>query len=95
VSDWQKGELALCIRKGPVNTARPGRIYEVRQVVFWARTSWLGLIVDGASNHANDRWGGAIAECYFRKVTPPAADEFDRETIALMNSEPVRVGETA
>jgi hypothetical protein len=30
------------------------------------------------------------AHC-FRKVTPPEADEFDRETIALLNGRPVPV----
>lgn len=97
MSDWQIGDLALCIKgyslcKPPLVT---GSIYTVRDV-FWgvdATEECEALELDGMPiiiDEQGEQWDGH--ESYrFTKVTPPAADEFDRETIALMN----RVGQPA
>ena len=97
---WEVGDLALCTIGGPLND-RPrnssfpasGRVYRVDGVAP-ATTAWLSRIsavglslADGPQNVT--RPDGAWSERRFVKITPPAADEFDRETIALMNGEPV------
>lgn len=84
MSDWQVGDLALCV-KGGVATV-PGRIYTVTVIA----SSSIGLLLqfrelEHRPTHSRDKSLAAR----FRKITPPAADEFDHETIALMN----RVGE--
>lgn len=105
MSGWQAGDLALCIddsapRRFANNKAenwgpkgeydfvplRRGAIYTV--AVVGPRVAWgQGLSITEAPNTPwlVDR---------FRKVTPPAADEFDREVIGLMASTPAKQGET-
>tara|TARA_R110002012_G_scaffold16958_23_gene64569 strand:- start:38 stop:331 length:294 start_codon:yes stop_codon:yes gene_type:complete len=90
MSGWQKGDLALCVRDGSwVNHnggPRKGEIHKVVAIMtgevghhinphpsntcFLAFAPWLPISVFGNVN--------------FRKVTPPKADEFDREVIDLM-----------
>lgn len=95
MSDWQAGDLALCVRGGPI-VAKPraskfpiaGQIYVVRSVhngMNWQVSGVdLGIVLEGAPPNSAARHG-AWWHGRFVKVTPPAADEFDRETIALMN----------
>lgn len=92
MGDWQPGDLALCVKGGPLLAASKamdgfpvtGRVY---------RVDWAGVyqfmdgaspalwLVDGPRNYSGRRvWDMRR----FRKVTPPAADEFDREVIDLM-----------
>lgn len=92
--DWQVGDLALCVddSRRPVTSRdtglRCGRVYTVTDVmvvpVVPPRT---GLALGGVDMSAF-RFGLAGA-MRFVKVTPPEADEFDRETIDLMNGAPV------
>ena len=100
IPEWQPGDLALCVndRDNPryhmgrvKQPLRSGRIYTVTGLhvaeAGYRDAGTLGLFLEGFPHCAK--------ASRFRKVTPPKADEFDRETIALMNSKPVRVGETA
>lgn len=94
MSDWQVGDLALCIDAGPTKildghrecapkwTAglRLGAIYEVDQVVPSRSKKHIGLRMKECVGGVSTR---------FIKVTPPAADEFDREVIEQMNGAPV------
>lgn len=101
MSDWQVGDLALCVRLAPergpflFGEPEPGRAYEVLGVslVHFADDSIdIGLTLDGApdcTDEFHDPAGPTWWHGRFVKVTPQEADEFDRETIALMN----RVGE--
>ena len=98
MSDWQVGDLALCVDDGPprdvcgdggqetnpkyVANLRRGASYTVTQIVVCACGQGHVGIGDKA------QLAGGVSS-RFVKITPPAADEFDRETIALMN----RVGE--
>lgn len=100
--DWQAGDLALCVNDGRIRQAgrlnlprpelRVGRVYTVTGVgldgLVTANMACL-FLAEVRSVAPN----GGFAQTRFRKVTPPAADEFDRETIALMNGN--RVGEPA
>lgn len=92
MSGWEVNDMALCIRapghcfgwhESPVKV---GRIYTVERVVIDEYDN-LGLgFVDvtfpGCTLNAS------MASNY-RKVTPPAADEFDRQVIEQMNGAPV------
>lgn len=93
--DWKKGDLALCINfdgwfddkftdadTGP-DAPGPdcGSVHTVEDVVMGP---YLALRLEGWPDPSSL----FEANC-FRKVTPPEADEFDRETIDLMNGAPV------
>jgi hypothetical protein len=99
MSDWQKGDLALCVSrcKGAGHLAllwspRVGQVCTVIEVDLFVEDDATCLNFAEDPDYQPNAGFDAI---HFRKVTPPAADEFDRETIALMNSKPVRVGEPA
>ena len=78
MADWQKGDLALCV-VGKYS----GRIYLVVGVL--KQGIQTGLLIEGSqSGHPTGAWCASS----FRKVTPPKADEFDREVIELMNGQP-------
>ena len=93
--DWKVGDLALCVdtspRKFPQGTAvagsrlRKGAIYTVTKVaihpIVGLQCLWL---LEEPTDSA-----GAYR---FRKITPEEADDFDLETIELMNRK--TVGET-
>lgn len=97
MSDWQKGDLALCVTKavihcpecGCTQTGRDaperGTVSEVLAIARCDDDNWDGddeVCATPVLFLASGRSGLALR---FRKVTPDAADEFDRETIALMN----------
>lgn len=88
MSDWQVGDLALCIKLGgwvatkdnsPWNpgSVRCGGVYTISSVRAGIHVP-VALMFVGEPKRQYDA-------SRFRKVTPPAADEFDRETIALFN----------
>ena len=101
--NWKPGDLALCLRDGEIydcpcgaihggtNCPPRGSVRVVKSLDHDGDGCEL-LVVSGAA--------GAALSARFRKVTPDEADEFDRETIALMNgtpappapSKPVEVG---
>ena len=94
--DWQVGDLALYV--GPRGhgdnrthrcapwVARPtvGRVYDVESVLVGEDWVALGL-VSMKSDWRDGQWNARS----FIKITPPEADEFDREVIELLRREPV------
>lgn len=89
--NWQAGDIALCIEErgydvpAPNLNPRKGRFYTVKHTTpNPVDPDILGLAFTVAPTVA-------FNSKYFRKVTPPAADEFDRETIALMRGAPAKV----
>lgn len=96
MSDWQAGDLALCIGMMDEDGALDGRltswcpvigaIYNVTQVYFGEEWTWLELGEDPERDGTHG-WNSH----YFRKVTPPEADAFDREVIAAMSGQPEQV----
>lgn len=94
-ADWQIGDLALCVNGGSPryidefdcweNSAeyelQQGRIYTVDRVDL--EFGITGLHFAGLD------WAWLASR--FVKVTPPEADEFDRETIRLLTSAPETV----
>jgi len=83
--DWQPGDLALCVDDGPREfddnpAIKRGCVYRVYQVGT-DPFGLFGLCLDEVES--NGYAGGYLAD-RFRKITPPEADEFDREVIKLM-----------
>lgn len=90
-TEWQVGDLALCVKldawvvydgplTGPEERPEPGKIYPVAEVVSDpVRGLHLCFVEFGTDLFVADR---------FIKVTPPEADEYDREVIDLMTGEP-------
>lgn len=94
VTDWQVGDLALCVSQGPdpddwaANCGGP-RLGSVQLV---AEVQWLaedGLSPEGVHLSFEDHFDSYFYHLGFVKVTPPAADDFDREVIQQMVREPV------
>jgi len=93
VSDWQAGDLALCIRDG--SNTRAGEKFTVTQVSGpFLYGGWGGVpgglytcLVFAERAHPRNKQG-RYADARFIKVTPPAADAFDREVIDLMRGKP-------
>lgn len=88
---WEVGDLALCVNAVGAKRISTGAVYTVTDVEV-ARPPWpdagaLGLHLAEARSNAPS---GAYYANRFVKVTPPAADEFDRETIELMNRTPAK-----
>jgi len=99
MTDWQKGDLALCVDDGlkpwlngeqilNLNRIKKGRVYTVAGLGRVGTCSGLTLFIEGVPATYEHRGMGWTAS-RFRKVTPPKADEFDREVIDLMNRKPV------
>lgn len=95
MSDWQAGDLALRVRGpngcdcgcGEADVTRIGCVYEVIDVDFfpgWGpHTASVVLFFKGVPSETENHRGHRAGN--YQKVTPLADDEFDRETIALMN----------
>lgn len=94
--EWKVGDLALCIKIGEWTGAVSGRPWNAGSVRAGGIYT-VSHIGPGFSCPVALKFIGEPARRYdarrFRKVTPPAADDFDRETIELMNRKPV--GEVA
>lgn len=99
MSGWEVGDLALCLAGGEVT--RAGSLYTVRDVLIpdEAREE-KGVRYTNTSGYSCLRFVGTVAragqwatERRFIKVTPPEADEFDRETIDLMLGKPITQGQ--
>lgn len=100
MADWQVGDLALCVRGGhikgslQIDSPKAGQVVEVEILDFMPTTLFpSGTLVIGSkllppNIDGSHRWGASR----FIKVTPPAADEDDREVIALLTGKPVEVG---
>lgn len=99
MSDWQVGDLALCVVEMDDDYFRgslDGR--PIRGLTYTVSAVAPGVDIYGNPGtalkfqeigRAAPRWRGYNSQA-FRKVTPPAADEFDRETIELMNRAPAK-----
>lgn len=102
-NDWAPGDLALCVKGGDLNPgigyqpvggfpqkAKIYRVADVKRDHYFVSGHHLALILqDGPQNKpGRPIWNASR----FIKVTPRAADEFDRETIALMTGERIPVG---
>jgi hypothetical protein len=90
VSDWQPGDLALCVRNsdqklGTTKLVMPGRIYTVTGIYVSGKCGSLALVLAEAKPSKNPGFHAFL----FRKIRPHTPDEEDRETIRLLNSEPV------
>lgn len=96
--DWAPGDLALCVNAGAIRSPsgrlcvilsalRRGAVYTVGVVVVSRLTETTDLVLREV--RTNSDTGGFIAS-RFIKVTPPEADEFDRETIELMRGKPAK-----
>ncbi len=88
MGDWAPGDLALCIRTAI--TVAAGELHTVEEVLVGdmpgdPHHGHIGLRLVGKVS-ATDC--GAYHSAGFVKVTPPEADEFDREVIELMNRHP-------
>lgn len=89
MADWQKGDLALCVKEGSWSDYKialhVGQVHEVINVLGRDQIELVGP--EGQSCFLEfAAWSPTytFGESYFRKITPPKADEFDREVIDLM-----------
>lgn len=87
MSDWQPGDLALCIAPHRHSdghpSVRPGGIYTVEAVGHWFEPA---LLLKGLPSRHVSR---CHAACRFHRIPPHEADAEDRETIRLLNGVPV------
>ena len=94
-NDWQPGDMALCVKGGPLGQPidecpQAGRVYvvaSVRNVMFWDGDFDQALELPDAP--ANDSGTHCWWHRRFIKVTPPEADEFDREVIDLLRQKEI------
>lgn len=103
MADWQIGDLALCVKVGlwvfrydsgkkvpGVFGPRAGQKLTVRKVTCGPDGVALKFS-DFPDYRQDDHWRGYSAR-RFIKVTPDAADAFDREVIAALTGAPQEVG---
>lgn len=103
--DWQPGDLALCVRGGNMDQPSQGdwpvegRLYSVagvRLVTFYDGEDLALFLENGPANQGEI--DGVMHVCSawwhgrFIKVTPRAADAFDREVISAMTGDRISVG---
>lgn len=98
--DWKPGDLALCIddsegnihdKNGQlVRLLERGKVYRVEALDADPAFAEIGLHLEGVPRPWSEKWQTEIGwlETRFRKIRPHTPDEFDRETIALLNSTP-------
>jgi len=98
MSDWQPGDLALCVRGGlwrglngkTINALESGGLYTVREVhlagapntKLWPAGA-IGLVLIGIDA------GGPFSAARFHKIRPHTPDAEDAETIRLLTGKPV------
>lgn len=95
--EWKPGDIALCISDAPHWSDMEAPIAWNPQVGATYHVSRVGLcrfgfrtLIGLAENPNGWDWGFLASR--FIKVTPDAADEFDRETIALLTGAGQEVG---
>lgn len=95
MSDWQKGDLALCVKRGAWSRVvskqpndglgvRSGSILTVRSVGIFA--PYTVLWFEGVGGEGR---GDSFVSRNFRKIPPHTPDAEDAETIRLLNGVPV------
>lgn len=95
MSGWEVGDLALCINNKPdrrdpkASRLVMGHIYIVAVVGARDPDGALALGFREIPVDGNPRKAYAFTAARFIKVTPPEADEFDRQVIEQMNVAPV------
>lgn len=94
MSDWQPGDIALCVIGGKMPYSLPCGLKEFPKAGAFYRVVRAGeerldsstkkalWFEDAPLNFSGDRVWAAFR---FVKVTPPEADEFDKEVIELYN----------
>lgn len=101
--DWQPGDMALCVKGGRIidpsmhtppldGFPTAGACYTVEHVGIDPTMTGSPLalwLAEAPRNATGERVWSAIR---FIKVTPPEADEFDREVIEIMTRKPVEAG---
>lgn len=98
--NWQVGDLALCTYQGewfalldgeiwPYSGPVSGQVLTVRCVARGASGSTCLLFADFPDPDLP--FEAAYVARLFRKMTPPAADKFDREIIAALAGQPEQV----
>lgn len=99
MSDWQVGDLALCVKLGPwcsfyhdsqieepgADGPKPGSVNRVIAVSLDPDNLVCLKFAEFPDDSLND-YGFCASR--FRKITPPEADEFDREVIDLLTKQP-------
>jgi len=97
--DWQVGDLALCVRGGPINKGSglcgfpvAGTLHNVQAIAIAPTVSHpRGAVCLSAETLPANRTGcRRWNACRFIKVTPNEAGEEDAETIRLLNGAPVK-----
>lgn len=102
MADWKVGDLALCVDAGPLRDVcgdggqetNPKYVANLKKGAFYTVTQVVVCNCGRGHVGIGDEYqlaGGYAAR--FIKITPEKADDFDRETIELMNRK--TVGETA
>lgn len=97
MTDWKPGDIALCVKGGKIcNAPRrapdypvSGNFYTVERVgsdFFYEGVEQALWLKDGPENVDGQR---AWVSYRFVKVTPPEADEFDKEVIDLYNKKEI------
>lgn len=96
MSEWQKGDLALCVDARPSGFADERgllvlgaieRVADVRITLKGGTALYFDRFPTTSFTPAGMPRGWKASR--FRKVTPPKADEFDREVIEAMTGAPV------
>jgi len=97
VSGWQVGDLALCVRTSSFKSGgytsiggerlRQGAVYTVTGMSANENTGLLDLTLAEVKSMLAT---GGFNSLRFRKVTPPKADEFDREVIEHLTGAPAK-----
>ena len=94
MSNWQKGDLALCVRGGfPRDTvAKILGQWRTEEGEEALRSGAVYTVEEVSPYPTDEGWiglkfrevSGSWISNRFRKINPPKADEFDREVIDLM-----------
>lgn len=96
MAEWQVGDLALCVHDHAVpwgwklSTLRKGQVAKVAKVGP-TKLGRTGLVLSDF-DWEREFVSPFVGAWRFIKVTPPDADEFDRETIALLTGAGQDVG---
>ena len=100
MTDWQKSDLALCVRGGfiaglncePYPTS--GAVYRVTEIIFYDDDE-LWLEVEGAPDNIDSddghNHGPVWIGARFRRIPPHIPDAEDAETIRLLTGQPAQV----